>query len=257
MKKNTRGKLFSMLNLEFAICDTDSLFCDRLSKGILKYSINNIKFNITTQSYSSSSELINDIFQKNFALYFINLKIGETSGILLAKTIRSMPLANSSIIFTGEKTTNLYNLTDILSVHPYAFLSKDSNYEQLYKLLNDYCNDYYNPHHAYTLIRNNDSIKQIDLANLIYISKTGINSQHISFHTTGGITTIYGSLFHWNERLIPLGFFPSYRGFLVNTAFVDHIADHLLFLTNGEVLPLNKACEKKLKDTLINNIITI
>ena len=75
--------------------------------------------------------------------------------------------------------------------------------------------------HFFTVPIKGGALK-LDASELYYLESQG---HRLIFHTAGGDHISAGSMGEWEEKLVPLGFFRSNKGYLLNLEHVDGFQD--------------------------------
>lgn len=219
--------------ISVAICDNDLQFCNSTKEYLQN---NYISYFNRLDTYTDSKELINNIYNTVYNIFFINIDMPEQDGITTGLRIRNIEENNSSIIiYTGNHDTIS---TTAISVHPYAYLKKPLNYTALDNIIKSIFNsminseDYYIFHHGKNLCR-------IPYHSIIYIENIGRNA--VIHCTKSNYLCTYSLSKISNEltKINPL-FIRIHTSYLINIMYMEQFSVNKIKLNNGVYLPISK-----------------
>lgn len=227
--------------ISVAICDSDIQFCNNTKKYL---QTNYICYFSRLDTYTNVADLIHKINKDTiYNILFLNIDISEADSITAGLHIRNIEENNTSIIiFTG-----LYDTisTSAISVHPYAYLKKPLNYNQLDKTIKSVFNDMIKSEDYY-IFHHGKSICRIPYHSIIYIENIGRNA--VIHCTKNNYLCTYSLSKISNEltKINPL-FIRIHTSYLINIMYMEQFSVNKIKLNNGVYLPISK----KFKPALI------
>lgn len=240
--------------LNFIICDDSKEFRDNLQKIIDSYMMK-LDMDYKTYEYADYNKEFRNLVKSDigFKIYFLDIRMGEASGIDAARMIREEFDDWSSIIivvtsFSEYRYEALGNRLYLLD-----FVSKSDGCEKrIEENIKRALKNYNNTEKSITYELNH-IIKRIEYRHILYIEKEQDSKRCI-------IKTIYGDqLIRKNlgevEKLLDRTFMKVHRSLIVNLDLLKefNVSENKLTFKNGESIYL---VARKYKKELIDRVVT-
>lgn len=240
--------------LNFIICDDSKEFRDNLQKIIDSYMMK-LDMDYKTYEYADYNKEFRNLVKSDigFKIYFLDIRMGEASGIDAARMIREEFDDWSSIIivvtsFSEYRYEALGNRLYLLD-----FVSKSDGCEKrIEENIKRALKNYNNTEKSITYELNH-VIKRIEYRHILYIEKEQDSKRCI-------IKTIYGDqLIRKNlndvEKMLDRTFMKVHRSLIVNLDLLKefNVSENKLTFKNGESIYL---VARKYKKELIDRVVT-
>lgn len=240
--------------LNFIICDDSKEFRDNLQKIIDSYMMK-LDMDYKTYEYADYNKEFRNLVKSDigFKIYFLDIRMGEASGIDAARMIREEFDDWSSIIivvtsFSEYRYEALGNRLYLLD-----FVSKSDGCEKrIEENIKRALKNYNNTEKSITYELNH-VIKRIEYRHILYIEKEQDSKRCI-------IKTIYGNqLIRKNlnevEKMLDRTFMKVHRSLIVNLDLLKefNVSENKLTFKNGESIYL---VARKYKKELIDRVVT-
>lgn len=240
--------------LNFIICDDSKEFRDNLQKIIDSYMMK-LDMDYKTYEYADYNKEFRNLVKSDigFKIYFLDIRMGEASGIDAARMIREEFDDWSSIIivvtsFSEYRYEALGNRLYLLD-----FISKSDGCEKrIEENIKRALKNYNNTEKSITYELNH-VIKRIEYRHILYIEKEQDSKRCI-------IKTIYGDqLIRKNlnevEKMLDRTFMKVHRSLIVNLDLLKefNVSENKLTFKNGESIYL---VARKYKKELIDRVVT-
>lgn len=240
--------------LNFIICDDSKEFRDNLQKIIDSYMMK-LDMDYKTYEYEDYNKEFRNLVKSDigFKIYFLDIRMGEASGIDAARMIREEFDDWSSIIivvtsFSEYRYEALGNRLYLLD-----FVSKSDGCEKrIEENIKRALKNYNNTEKSITYELNH-VIKRIEYRHILYIEKEQDSKRCI-------IKTIYGNqLIRKNlnevEKMLDRTFMKVHRSLIVNLDLLKefNVSENKLTFKNGESIYL---VARKYKKELIDRVVT-
>ena len=231
--------------MNILVCDDDECFAQQLST-----SINSL---YTQNGYSASTNCLTDISDINkldFSLYdiaFIDIDLGEISGIEIARQIRAFR-KDSVIIFV---TNFLEYAPEGYEVQAYRYLMKSKINEKLseYSLS---AVEYFNSQHQSLTISIYGEDVDLELSNITYF-EANRRTIIVHFYDSPRKTyQFYSTMTSLQEKLSSFSFLRVHKSYLVNMNYISQLQCHQLTLTTGQVLSVSEKNYSNIRSTYIS-----
>ena len=236
---NDKGKCprERILCMKIAVCDDDKKIREQISSLIKRQAPDSDSYQYTSGEDMISAGIDHDI-------YFLDIEMGNVSGIELAKRIRKSQEKSgkrSIIIFiTGFREY----MEDAFDVNAFHYLVKPINEEKFkevfkraekeVKTLEEY-ND------KYIIVKDGETRKKLFLKAIQYVESS---DRKVVFHMDDGMTETYARMYDL-ENVLGDSFFRCHRGYLVNLEKVTAYSANSIQVLNGDSIML---AEKKYTD---------
>lgn len=243
-----------MLNLNIAICDDDPLYRQNLLYCLDSYLLSS-ETNIRCTEFSSAQELLHDYQEAgDFHILFLDIEMPGLNGLELAERIKTTIDRHAFVVFISNYPDYMQ---DSFRVHPYYYLIKPVSAEKVHKIMDEIIREITEEQILYTLIQTDETEKTINVKDICYIDVVNGKKGILCFHFYDTVIQTRGKLADWSDKLQNYYFIPCYRGILLNLLHVHYFEKHSAILENRERIPLSRSCEKKIRDTYLNNIVTL
>lgn len=221
--------------MKIAVCDDDSATTNHIDQLI-----NNITNDFEVFLFSSSEEMLK--LKMDFDILLLDIKMGDISGIDLAKQIRAdqenKKKNKSLIIFiTGYREY----MEDAFDVNAFHFITKPINESKFTEVFSKALKEIKNANEQqkrFILIKHFETRRKVYLKDILYIES---NNKKVIFHTIYGNFQIYETMDNIEKQLGDT-FFRIHRFYLVNMEKITEYSSKNIVLTNKERLTI---AEKK------------
>lgn len=237
--------------MKICLVDDEQNCIDNLKEQLSRYG--------KEKNLSISFDVFSDgeLFKKSYSpdkydIIFFDIYIGETTGMELAKEVRSQS-ENAMIIFC---TTSVSDMPEAFRYHAFEYIIKPAEYERVSKIMDDALVVLPNLEQFLDIQSGKDRV-HFALSDLICVTTQG-HYLNISIRNREPITlrmSLTDFLGHLgdDERFLIIN-----KGVLVNLSHITKIEDKLATMTTGETLPIKSrealAIKKKWQDFKIESI---
>lgn len=221
--------------IKIAICDDEQTMVSG-NEDVVKDSLKKcgIAFEITT--YLKSSNLLADIAEDGFFydLLLLDIEMPEYSGMDIAQKVKEY-LPNIRIIFI---TSHVEYAIDAYELSIFRYVPKNDIEQRLATAVKDAAGlieleagqDY--------TIQTNNRMERIRYKDIIYIQRDGKNASIVAVN---GISKVRKSLQQVYEEINAPEFIFIERGCIINIIHIIKINDSMVFMENGETLPISRS----------------
>lgn len=234
--------------IHIAICDDIKSTTTNLEELLQTYTSEKL-LDMKLLYFTAPSALYDHMTKEHIDIVFMDLNFGmeHEDGILWATKIHKYFPKTLVLILTAYE--NRYKEGYIAKA--FRFMTKPFAKEELYDNMNA-CLEELNLYKSIPLSRNG-SIQKIPIQDIIYFSALSGGSELKTIQRT---YICEESLLHW-EKETPNIFFRCHKKYLVNLNAIDTINNHMIFLKNGEKLPVSRRKWTLLKSAFIQFDITM
>ncbi len=217
--------------MNIAIIDDDKNFIKIFSNKI-KFLSRNIFDTYSIECFTNCENLL----EKKYDIYFLDIDLIQTSGIDVAKTIKK-DHPSAKIIFTTSRSDLIFNA---ITIQPFYFIRKTSLDKDLaiaFTLLEDYytVKEYYQ-------IKYNSEIINILIDDIIYLE----TSDHLTtIYTNTKQYHIYKTLKTVFEEINSNQIIQVSRKNCVNITHIINVQKNYIELDNNEILKIGKSFKKE------------
>ena len=221
--------------IKIAICDDEQTMVSG-NEDVVKDSLKKcgIAFEITT--YLKSSNLLADIAEDGFFydLLLLDIEMPEYSGMEIAQKVKEY-LPNIRIIFI---TSHVEYAIDAYELSIFRYVPKNDIEQRLAMAVKDAAGLIeLEAGQDYTIQKNN-RMERIRYKDIIYIQRDGKNASIVAVN---GISKVRKSLQQVYEEINAPEFIFIERGCIINIIHIIKINDSMVFLENGETLPISRS----------------
>lgn len=231
--------------LKIGICDDDNYICSEVERIILDYEKTSA-VNIDIEIFYSGESLINFIKNEHFFdLLFLDIELGTTTGIEVGSKIRNeLNDYISKIVFITSKNGYEQQLFDI---QPLNFIKKPIEEEKLKKCISLAIKLLDIENKSFEYKKRYDVIK-VNIKDILYFES---NKKKIRIVTHNSEDCFYETLKKVKERL-PKIFVEPHESFLINFDKVERVSKELIFMINGQQIPISQRNLRNIRSMLIN-----
>lgn len=230
--------------IKIAICD-DEADAVSLHESIVKRCLQSIHIGYDITTYNQSSNLLYDITDDHYFydLILLDIEMPEITGMELTERMKPF-LPNIKIIFI---TSHVEYAIDAYELSIFRYVPKNDLINRLESAITDAAklielqNGY-----EYT-IKTNSRLERIPYNIIFYIQRDGKNASIIS---SLGLSKVRKSLQQVYMELNTPEFIFIDRGCIVNIIQIMKINDAMVYLKNGEYLPISRSHLKQVKQQI-------
>lgn len=231
--------------LKIAICDDNSSICSELEKIIIEYGKTSIvKFDI--EIFNTGESLIEYIKNEHkFDLIFLDIELGDTTGIQVGSKIRKeLEDDISKIVFITSKNGYEQELFDI---QPLNFIKKPIDNEKLKNCISLSIKLLELENKTFEYAKKREVIK-INIKDILYFESS---KKKIKIVTHSGEDWFYETMEKLKGRL-PKTFIESHGSYIVNFDKVERANKDFLIMTDGHKIPISQRCLQNVRSMLIS-----
>ena len=218
-----------------AVCDDESGSREQIYNLIKKQ-----KKDCKVFLFASSEEMLKSEY--DFDISFLDIKMGEISGIDLAKQIRTnqekLNKKKSLIIFVTCYREFMEEAFDVNAFHYITKPINENKFVEIFSKALKEINNANNQLNKFIIIKHLDTKRKVYFRDICYIES---NNKKVIFHTNYGELEIYEKMDNLEKELGDT-FFRSHRCYLVNMEKITEYSSNSIIVTNGDNLVL---AEKK------------
>ncbi len=220
-----------MINI--AICDDENTICTMIEDIVEQYSKNN-SIDIDIEVFWNGDDLIEFIEKEHkFDLIFLDIEIGETTGIDVSQKIRNeFNDYISKIVFISAVEGYEKSLFE---VHPLNFIYKPIDERKLIKCI-DITKNLLNISSKKFEYKVKQTIKSVSVDDIIYFEN---HLRKIKVVTNTSEDFFYDKLVNILEKL-PDWFISPHSSYVINYNYIDKIIDEKVIMTNGLSIPISR-----------------
>ena len=229
--------------IKIAICDDEMIFAEKL-KTIVEFYCDEKQIPYVVDLYRSGEEFLADnIKMMKYQILFLDINMGETNGLQIAKELRKLSRETFLIFVTAfiNYTIEGYKVDAIRYL-----LKSDVNFKQsVYESLNAVFERMgYKPNIQKFCFQEGE--KNSALEKIIYVES---ELHKLLFHVFGeevDLYTMYETLNNASKTFTDI-FVRSHQSYLVNLKYVKTISGNFLILINGKTLPIARSKLKEVR----------
>ncbi len=213
--------------MKILICDDEIQYVSDLEVHVHEYMCNRfIAHEVVTAT--SASQLVGK--DMRFDLAFLDIQMGETDGISLAKELQKH---NSKITIFFVTNFDEYQ-DDAMDLRAFRFFSKPFDVARLYSGL-DKAMEYIDKAYVDIFLYGDNAQQRILIDDILYITR---ENRKIVVKTTKQSFTIRQGFDELCQKMPPLFFYQVHKSYVVNLHYVKQYAYSELFLTDGTRIPV-------------------
>lgn len=225
--------------IKIAICDHDQHVLSNLASIIDEY-CSSIGLSEKTYTYHTGKAIVENI-QENFDMLFLEINIGDVSGIDVVKEFRKHN-KYAQIVFVTDCP---YYQSDAFSVHAFGYILKPYRDSQIIRQIKDalfYRKSLLNKKHI--TIKTKSGIKSFSIEDIYYFE---YEVSHVKIITKNQNYVMAETLLHILEKLSKYGFAMPHKSFIVNYLYISKFTGYEIEMTNGSKIPLSQKRAVKFK----------
>ena len=216
--------------MRIAVCDDDRAIREELFRLIQKQVPE-----VDIMEYQSGEELINT--RGNFNIYFLDIEMGEVSGMDIARSIREQEengRQRSIIIFVTGYREYMEAAFDVNAFHYLIKPIDTEKFSEVFRRAWKEAAVFYEQEKKYIIVKSSGTQQKILLKNIYYIES---GNKKVIFHTTNGTLEVYGKMEEL-EKGLGNTFYRCHRCYLVNMEKISAYNADNIQVTNGDNLLL-------------------
>ena len=173
--------------MRIALCEDDSVQADMFVR-LLDKTADKLGIKAETDVYNCAEDMKEELSDEDipYDVYFLDIELGEDSGIELADYIKSM-YKDAVIVFITSHTDYMQNAFDL---HAYNYIVKPASDERLSKILKDIHEMYETDTGKFTF-KAGKEIYAIPYSDIIYIQS---DKRYLNIGTVEGMYKCYGKI---------------------------------------------------------------
>ena len=216
--------------MRIAVCDDDRAIREELFRLIQKQ-----VSEADIMEYQSGEELINA--RGNFDIYFLDIEMGEVSGMDIARRIREQEdngRQRSIIIFVTGYREYMEAAFDVNAFHYLIKPIYTEKFSEVFRRAWKEAAVFYEQEKKYIIVKSSGTQQKILLKNIYYIES---GNKKVIFHTTNGTLEVYGKMEEL-EKGLGNTFYRCHRCYLVNMEKISAYSADNIQVINGDNLLL-------------------
>lgn len=237
-----------MINI--AICDDQDYDRKNLKQILEKISLrNNIRFNI--EEFRSGKELLN-IYKRDipkFDVIFLDIILGDSNGIDVAKCILDLYNSVKFIILSSSRDFIL----DGYDISAINYIIKPASIERIEKELLRAIDIQENNKKFYEINKNGNTVL-LKLNNIYYFE---VDHRKVNVYEKENVIDYYDSLDNVEKNLTDKGFKRCHRSYVINISKIKELRSNEVKLLNEQIVPVGRKYKENLKETFFNYLQTV
>lgn len=223
--------------MNIAVCDDGEKVREQIVSLIKKQSSD-----VNISSFDKGQDMLSD--RKFFDICFLDIEMGDISGIELAKRIRKVQ-GNSGkrsiIIFVTAFREYMEDAFDVNAFHYLVKPIKEKKFAEVFQRAVKEVVTGDERREKYILVKDGESKRKLLLREIQYIESS---DRKVVFHMDNGLTETYARMYDLENELGDL-FFRTHRCYIVNLEKVTAYSANSIQMLNGDSVML---AEKKYTD---------
>lgn len=232
------------LFMNIAICDDDV----RVAKSLKEMIVTNIDQDVQgINVFSSAEEMMFHIEDNMYDIIFMDIELGEESGIQLSKKIKAKYPTSEIVFISGFDDYYL----DVYDVEHVYFLRKPITIDKLQAAVDFASKNLQESSENYLTVVNRKSINRVPMSAITYLEK---NKRVIIVHTIDGKEyQMYGK-FDELMGALSSSFVQCHYSFVVNMKYINSISDKKVYVADEFEIPISKSRFAATKDAFFEYI---
>lgn len=224
--------------ISFYICDDEKLITDKISGYITEY------FKLKPAEYqmevfNSGKALYKAIMKKQPDVLLLDIELGDSHGIKVAKAIRKIYKTVKIIFITSYK--NYKN--EAFSVRAFGYIEKPVTWEQIFHQLSDIQKYISEEKKSISLKFDTDNgAINIEVKDILYFEKQDRKIKIVTFNNEFYMKQKISTL---AEQLQIYNFYSPHVSFLVNLDYVTDIRNYTVSMIKDNEIPLSQRKSKE------------
>ena len=234
--------------IKVAICDDDIQFIYKLEQSIFRFAeMKRIKVDV--DGYTSGAEFIQKLQQsERYDLLFLDIELGDSSGIIVGNWIRSqIQYESMQIVFVSAKEMYAMQLFDL---RPMNFLVKPIQQERVDYILDEYERLYQFQPHIIENGKGRNSIR-IEEHSVFYLQSLARKIQVVTANDT---LCVYGKLSEVIPALNPHLFCVVHKSYVINLRYAESFQKDSVHMINGDDIPVSRSMKNNLDHAIVEKM---
>lgn len=227
--------------MKIAIADDENSVCARIEECIVDY-MRESGQRIDVSVYYSGEEICSALKAEAFDMIFLDIELGQCSGIDVAEFIRDTQNDQTTqIVFVTGKTG--YDRL-LFEYRPFGFIAKPVSEQSIADILRKYRKIYGDRTTTFGYISNHTEC-WVRLSDVIYFES---EDRRVNMYVKGSDApiTFYMKMTDIYDRVKNDRFLFIHKSYIVNEEYVSILRPDLVRMTNGKELPVSRLRRKKI-----------
>lgn len=232
--------------MNIAIVDDSSADRSQLSGDIRKYA-NECAMQVHLTEYDSGEAFLDDTALLGLDVAFLDIYMGELSGMDVARTLRGL---NSACLIVFETSTPDFAVKSY-EVRAFHYLLKPFGYHEICDVMS-LLDKNTRKSSRYIKIKEGREWCRIFLSDILYID---YSNHYVQIHTESAIISSYMKFPEIEVMLSKYGeFLCCYRCIIINMDKVKKAEELFFLMCNGEYIPINRKNVKEIKSRYMDYV---
>lgn len=232
--------------MNIAIVDDSTADRLRLLTDIKNYAQKNAVL-VSVTEYSSCSDFMDNAQLPLVDAVFLDIYVGEQSGMDLARQMRSLH-SSCQIVFV---TTSPAFAVESYEVNAFYYIVKPFSYSDIERVMN-MLDKKLHKSSRYIKIKEGREWCKVLISDILYVD---YYNHYVQIHTENAIISTYMKFLEIEEKLLAYSeFLVCYRCIIVNMDKIKKVDDLFFLMNTGEYVPINRKRVKELKATYVDYI---
>jgi len=233
------------MTLHIAVCDDDTVLCDKIEDLIAQYSATSTSSIETEVFYSGESLCEFCKSEHEFDLIFLDVVMAEMTGIEVGQLIRK-EMTNRKVPIAYMSSTDWY-ATDFSRIQPFRFFKKPLTYKDVKECLDEYFEEYGDDDIYFDCIVDKIS-RSVAVNSIVYFES---NNKKIRIKTLQGELEFYGKLSDVQKEPFAKSFITIHKSLFVNTKQISEYQFEQLLMKDGSVLRISRSNQREVRNRLL------
>ena len=232
--------------IKIAVCDDDRLICSQVEDILLKHANRNY-MKINTDVFYSGESLLNYLKQDDsYDLIYLDIELGEISGIQVGQQIRKiMKNYTTEIVYISGKDNYYRQLFDI---QPLNFIEKPINPQPVIESL-ELALERLKKSTGFFQYQKGHEIYKVEISRILYFESL---NREVRIMMTDQEDLFYGNLEDISIRVSGYSFLKIHRSYLINYNHASILRYSEVVMSNGAVLPISRNRRQEIRNLQIN-----
>lgn len=226
----------------------DDLYTLKVIVNIVENIISNYT-NYSLDYYENAQDFITEIKSgKEYCILLLDIELGDpgTNGIELAKSLLKKDINVYIVFITAHPEFALESYT----LDAYQYILKDTMQQRLPIILNKIITRINYDMDQFYILKRDDAIEKVYYKNIIYLMKAKA-AKYTRFVTQNGEYKERISLEMAMEKIGNANFIKVERGCIVNIKHINKIAGNVIYMSNGDFIPISRNNLARVKKEII------
>lgn len=232
--------------IKVAIVDDADIICQLIEEFLTEVSKNN-DLGLEYDSFYSGEEIIQKLNSNYYDLIFLDIEIGEKSGIDVSRYLReTLHNETTEIIYVSSHSQYAIDLFDY---DPITFLMKPIEQNKLVQAFKKFMKRLKTNEEIFAF-KTGRASNRVPLKDILYFE---VMDHKIVLHTSSETYAFYDKM----ERLVSLleaqKFLSVHKSYLVNSKHIQKYEYDRVTIDNGEVIPIAQSKRKLIREWQLTN----